>query len=69
MLVAYRAGTRAAFLYVFAKSARENIDPDELLTLREIGAGWLAADAQQIAHALAEGILQEVTHGGKTEAT
>ena len=63
MLVAYRAGTRAVFLYAFAKNERENIDPDELLTLREIGAGWLAADAQQIAHALAEGILQEVTRG------
>jgi hypothetical protein len=69
MLVAYRAGTRAAFLYAFAKNEHENIDPDELLTLREIGAGWLAADAQQIAHALAEGILQEVTHGDETEAT
>lgn len=46
MLVAYRAGTRAVFLYAFAKNERENIDPDELLTLREIGAGWLAAGAQ-----------------------
>jgi hypothetical protein len=69
MLVAYRAGTRAVFLYAFAKNERENIDPDELLTLREIGAGWLAADAQQIAQALAEGILQEVIHGDETEAT
>lgn len=68
-LIAYRAGTRAVFLYAFAKNERENIDPDELLTLREIGAGWLAADAQQIARALAEGILQEVTHGDETEAT
>ena len=41
MLIAYRAGTRAVFLYAFAKNERENIDPDELLTLREIGAGWL----------------------------
>lgn len=41
MLVAYRAGTRAVFLYAFAKNERENIDPGELLTLREIGpAGW-----------------------------
>jgi len=61
MLIAYRTGTRAVFLYAFAKNERENIDPDELLTLREIGAGWLAADAQRIAHALEEGNLQEVT--------
>ena len=63
MLVAYRAGTRAVFLYAFAKNERENIAPDELLTWREIGARWLEADGQQIAHALAEGILQEVIDG------
>jgi hypothetical protein len=69
MVVAYRAGARAVFLYAFAKNERENIAPDELLTLQEIGAGWLAADARQITHALAEGILQEVTHGDETETT
>jgi hypothetical protein len=36
MLIAYRAGHRAVFLYGFAKRERENIDPDELATLREI---------------------------------
>ena len=65
----YQAGSRAVFLYAFAKNERENIDPDELLTLREIGAGWLVADAQQIARAVDEGILQEVTYGDETEAT
>ena len=68
MLVAYQAGARAVLLYAFAKNERENIAPDELLTLREIGAGWLAADAQQIARALDEGILQEATHGDEKEA-
>jgi hypothetical protein len=33
------------FRYAFAKNEREAIDPDELQTLREIGATWLAADA------------------------
>jgi|SRR5664279_542811 hypothetical protein len=68
MLVAYRVGERAVFLYGFAKSERENIDPDELLTLREIGAEWLAADAEQVARALKEDALQEVTHE-ETDAT
>ncbi len=63
MLIAYRAGSRAVFLYAFAKNERDNIDPDELLTLREIGAVWLAADAQRIAQAIEHGILQEVTDG------
>jgi hypothetical protein len=68
MLVAYRAGTRAVFLCAFAKNERENIGPDELLTWRKIGAGWLAADARQIAHALAEEILQEVSDGEHNQA-
>ena len=67
MLVIYRAGERAVFLYAFAKAERDNIDPDELLTLREIGADWLAADAKQIARALQDGALQEVTHAETDE--
>jgi hypothetical protein len=58
-LIAYRSGTRAVFIYAFAKNERENIDPDELLTLREIGATWLAADEKRIAQALEAGILEE----------
>jgi hypothetical protein len=61
MLIAYRAGSRAVFLYAFAKNECDNIDPDELTTSREIGAAWLNADVQQIARAIEQGILQEVT--------
>jgi len=39
MLLAYRSGERAVFLYGFAKNERENIEDDELQTLREIEAG------------------------------
>lgn len=60
MLLAYREGQRAVFLYGFAKNERENIDDDELRTLREIGAAWLAADAQRIEGAIAESALLEV---------
>jgi hypothetical protein len=60
MLVAYRVGTRAVFLYGFAKRERENIEPDELLSLREIGASWLAANTAALARAIEEGALQEV---------
>jgi hypothetical protein len=66
-LIAYRAGRRAVFLYGFAKRERENIDPDELLTLREIAAKWLAADAKHIAQALNEGVLQEVAYDEKKD--
>ena len=60
MLVAYRQRDRAVFLYGFAKNELENIAPDELLTLRDIAAGWLEADAAQIAQALMDETLQEV---------
>lgn len=69
MLIAYRAGTRVVFPYAFAKNERENIEPDELLTLREIGAAWLAADARRIARALHEGVLQEVASDDAKDAT
>jgi hypothetical protein len=67
MLIAYRAGHRAVFLYGFAKRERENIDPDELATLREIAAAWLAADPKRITQALNEGTLQEVAYDEETE--
>ncbi len=66
MLVAYRAGDRAVFLYGFAKNERDNIGPDELLSLREIGAAWLAAETRRITTAIAEGVLEEVEHDDDT---
>jgi len=60
MVVAYRAGKRAVFLYGFAKSERQNIGPDELLSLREIAAGWLTADDLLIDRAIAAAALQEI---------
>jgi hypothetical protein len=63
LLIAYCAGDRAVFLYGFAKNERDNIDPDELLTLREIGAAWLAAAPLRIDRALADDVLQEVFDG------
>ena len=67
VLIAYRTKHRAVFLYGFAKRERENIDPDELVTLREIAAKWLTADTKRIAQAVNEGVLQEVTHDEKKE--
>ena len=63
MLVAYRAQGRAVFLYGFAKNEQDNIDPDELMSLREIAAAWLEADAERITGAIEARELQEVEHG------
>jgi hypothetical protein len=60
-LVAFRTKSRSVFLYGFAKSERENIDNDELTTLKEIAAAWLAADATKIGRALQDGELHGIT--------
>ena len=60
MLIAYRSGDRSVFLYGFGKNERENIEDDELATLREIAARWLEADEESLKHAMEEGVLLEV---------
>lgn len=68
MIVAYRAAGRAVFLYGFAKNDRDNIDDDELQSLRTIGANWLAASAEIVRQALDDGELQEIEHDHDEEA-
>jgi hypothetical protein len=60
MIVAYRTQDRAVFFYGFAKSERENIDRNELLTMREIASDLLAANADRIARAIRENEIEEV---------
>jgi hypothetical protein len=62
MIVAYREDSRAVFLYAFAKNERDNIGPDELLTWREIGAQLMAKGEHDIARAIDERELEEVTN-------
>lgn len=63
LLIAYRSGNRAVFLYGFAKSERDNIEVDDLETLREIGEAWLDAEEKQLEHAINQGLLKEVNYG------
>ena len=65
LLIAYRSGNRAVFLYGFAKSEQDNIGTDELETLREIGAAWLAAKKERLEYAIKEGLLKEVSYEDK----
>jgi hypothetical protein len=62
MLIAFRSKLRAVFLFGFAKNELDNIDDDQLATLRETAALWLAADAQKIERAIKDGLLIEVRH-------
>ena len=58
LMVAYRAGDRAVFLYGFAKNERENIGDDGLATLREIAAAWLEANDECLEHAIRGGFCR-----------
>jgi len=62
MIVGYRVKDRAVFLLGFAKNERENIEDNELLSLRENAERWLAADAARIQKELELGNLQEINH-------
>ena len=64
-IIGYRRAGRAIFLYGFAKSERENVEPDDLKTVRETGAVWLTADAAKIQRGLATGELEELPYDEK----
>jgi hypothetical protein len=68
MMIAFRTKDRAVFLLGFAKNERENVSPDELAALRELVKVWLHAPERDIATALKEGVLQEVTKDEDDEA-
>ncbi len=59
VLLAYRVGDLAIFLYGFAKSERDNIDDDEVALLRE-RAGQLLADMDGIEAMIADDRMREV---------
>ena len=65
MIVAYRTEERAFFLYGFAKNERENIDDDELQTLRDLAADLLTQGDSALDEAVSNGKLQEIEDGEK----
>jgi hypothetical protein len=69
VLAAYRRKTRAVFLFGFAKSERDNVEDDELATLRDIARGWLEADGKALARAIEDGLIQEVAYDDEEEKT
>lgn len=67
VLIAYRARTRSVFLFGFAKSARGNIEEDELASARDVARAWLEVDADALERAMDEGLIVEVPYGEETE--
>ena len=66
-MIAYRKGTRAFFLLGFSKSARANIDDDELAALKRRAAGLLAAADQALDAMIADDELKEVDSDQSTQ--
>ena len=64
-LIAYRAKTRAVFMYGFAKNQRAIIQPKELETLKLAAADILASSQEVIATMVKDGKLLEVGDGCK----
>ena len=60
VIVAYRIRSRAVFVYGFAKSARENLEPDELISFRRLAEHWLSASATEICEGLEDHSILEV---------
>ena len=61
VLIALRGGERSVFLYGFAKSERENIDPAALADLKKLAKVFLTLTDAQIASVLREGELRELS--------
>ena len=53
------------FLLGFAKNEQDNIEPDELQSLREFGEKWLAASSAMIRESIEDGALVEVEYDEK----
>ncbi|MGO9172432.1 MAG: type II toxin-antitoxin system RelE/ParE family toxin [Rhodomicrobium sp.] len=61
-LLAFRAGSRAIFLFGFAKSERENVSLDQLADLKAAAADILRRSDDGLAQDIAAGRLQEVDY-------
>jgi hypothetical protein len=62
-IVAYQRGSRAVFLFGFAKSDRENLDDDELAYWRRVGRAYLGLDDDGLEAAITADELMEVRYG------
>jgi hypothetical protein len=64
-LIVYRAEDRAILVFGFAKSDRDDLEPDELKDLRKLATLLLGYDAKQLEEAVASDELWEVRCDGK----
>jgi hypothetical protein len=62
VLLAFRFEARAIFLYAFAKSERENVEPDGLRYWREVAATYLELDETRLVRLVTQHKLFEVNY-------
>lgn len=65
VLIAYKRHKRTIFIYGFAKNERDNIEDDELATLKEVGYKWLEMSDQELKNSLKIGLIQEIIYEQK----
>ena len=61
-VIAYHTKTRSVFLYGFSKSQLQNISAADLEDLKKMASVFLSMNEKELAKALAEGELAEVTY-------
>ena len=59
VMVAFRSGDFAVFLFGFTENAEGNLDDRQVKLLRGVAASWLSADAAAIKKAVQQGELVE----------
>ena len=64
-LIAYKKGSRAVFIFGFAKSERENITPDQLADLKAVAGDFLSRGESGLSDDIEAGRLQEVHYDHK----
>ena len=64
-MVLFRTGTRAFFVYGFAKNERDNIELDELTEFRRLAAKMLNYSDAELRHAISNNKLTEVFYEDK----
>jgi hypothetical protein len=60
-LIVFRAGERAFFVHGFAKNEKDNVNNDELATLKRLASELLGVDDEAIHRVVASGTLTGVT--------
>ncbi len=65
-LIAFRRGAAAFFIYGYPKNERANIRDEELRALRLLAGQLLGYSTQELARAVENGELSEVTDNGET---